>query len=361
MQGYIVLENGDYFTGTLCTELNNPVYGEAVFFTGMTGYQEVVTDPSFHGQMVVFTYPLIGQYGWNAGDNESKSLQPQALIINTLEEEGDHYASETSLCSIAEANDVPVLTDVDTRSLVKVLRDNGDMQAVITTEPPKECSLEDQAPLAELMLIPDVSVQKKIKMNNDGPHIVLWDFGTKESIGNALVELGCAVTIMPWNSTFEEIQAEKPDGVVLSNGPGNPKQMQHLLSDIKQVAESYPVMGICLGHQLLALAHGAETEKLRFGHRGANQPVIDKETNCVYITSQNHSYVVKEESLNGTGFSVKFHNINDGSVEGLVHNARAVFTAQFHPEAHPGPTDSNGLFQQFLTVVAEGKEAALHA
>ncbi|RSL31018.1 carbamoyl phosphate synthase small subunit [Salibacterium salarium] len=347
MKGYIKLESGEQFEGNIDGNIEQEVYGEIVFFTGMTGYQEVMTDPSFHGQIVVFTYPLIGNYGWNETDYESMKPQPAGLVISEAAPEAFHYEAKKTMKEAAADAGIPLVTDIDTRSLTKSIREKGDMGAVLTNDP-TDVNVTDYEPIGEKMLIDDVTVKEPVTSGEGEEHIVLIDFGYKQSMVRRLNEKGCKVTVVPYDMEEAEIEALEPDGLLFSNGPGNPKQLQYLLPRYRNLSQSYSTLGICLGHQLLALAYGGDTEKLRFGHRGANQPVQDAYSNKVFMTSQNHSYVVRENSLPAGEFVVQYKNINDDSIEGLAHMNHDIVTVQFHPEAHPGPADSEEIFDQFL-------------
>ncbi|MBB6283383.1 carbamoyl phosphate synthase small subunit [Geobacillus subterraneus] len=351
MKAYLHLASGKTFSGELAAPLEGKVSGEIVFFTGMTGYQEVLTDPSYKNQIIVFTYPLIGNYGINEEDFESKRPHVEAVIVYEASDEGFHYGAKYSLAKYLQHWNIPLLTHVDTRALVKEIRTEGTMMAELSLSSVPSVFREEAA-----LPVRAVSTKRMETYGHGGPHIVLLDFGYKKSILRSLVSRGCQVTVVPHDTTPEAIDALKPDGLVLSNGPGDPKQLSAQLPAIRRLIDRYPTLAICLGHQLVALAHGADTEKLRFGHRGANQPVWDAMKQKVMMTSQNHSYVVKEESLAAMPFDVRFVNVNDGSVEGLVHRHKPILSVQYHPEAHPGPHDTGYIFDEFLQTVAKGEK-----
>ena len=349
MEGYLHLSEGGTFKG--CFSGNAPekdLAGEIVFFTGMTGYQEVLTDPSYKDQIVVFTYPLIGNYGINKEDSESRKPQPAAVIVYEAEGQGFHYESEVSLASYLNKWNVPLLSHIDTRAVVKKIREKGSMPAVLSNQP----ELKNPIKIETGQKVSKVSAKMSSVYGSGKHHIVLMDFGYKKSILDSILAYDCKVTVVPYDTTYNEVCSLHPDGILLSNGPGDPKDLQAQLGELKKLIHHFPVLGICLGHQLAGLALGANTKKMLFGHRGANQPVIDKKTGKVFMSSQNHSFVVDEASLEDTGLTPRFVNCNDNTLEGLAHPTLALVTAQFHPEAHPGPSDSSFIFDEFIDLVA---------
>ncbi|WP_045507022.1 carbamoyl phosphate synthase small subunit [Bacillus amyloliquefaciens] len=352
MKGYLVLEDGTSFGGEL--EKEECCVGEAVFFTGMTGYQEVLTDPSYKGQIIVFTYPLIGNYGINEKNLESKIPQVKAVVVYEACEHFSHHEAVSSLREYLNKWNIPLLTEVDTRAVVKTIRSGGTMNAAVSTtvEVPAASGTENPAELAQA---------KDITSMGDGErHIALIDFGFKKSIASSLVKRGCKVTVIPYHQ-MNAVYDIQPDGIVLSNGPGDPKAIAPYMTRIKALLNAFPALGICLGHQLIALAFGGNTYKLPFGHRGANHPVIDRKTKRVFMTSQNHSYVVDESSIDENELSIRFHHVNDTSVEGLIHKRLPVLSVQFHPEAHPGPAESEWIFDEFLEKVIPARREIAHA
>ncbi|GAB2552632.1 carbamoyl phosphate synthase small subunit [Gracilibacillus alcaliphilus] len=346
LTGYLVLHTGDVLEGKW---IGSPkqTEGELVFNTAMTGYQEVMTDPSYAGQIVTMTYPLIGNYGWNEIDYESVKPSLKGFLVSTISQHPEHYESTHTLIDMLEEYQIPALSQIDTRALTRIIREHGEVYGKITSDPadkPVNTSVNRD-------IVATVSVQDKVSYRTnqpDAPHVVVIDFGYKHSITHSLVKLGCDVTVVPYNTSFIEVQSLDPDGVLLSNGPGDPKSLAHLSLSIKQISESFPTMGICLGHQLLALAHGATTKRLPYGHRGSNHPVKDLQTGKVMMTSQNHGYVVDYDSVNSNDWEVTHINVNDKSVEGIKHKTKPLMSVQFHPEAHPGPIDTHHLFVDFI-------------
>ncbi|MGI8313594.1 carbamoyl phosphate synthase small subunit [Halobacillus mangrovi] len=349
MQGYLSLQDGRSFQGEASQEWNVPVQGEIVFFTGMTGYQEVLTDPSYKGQIVVFTYPLIGNYGINEHDSESEEIQVSGVVMAHCAERAAHYQSTISLKQYLNKHHVPFLTGVDTRAVTKVIRQGGTRQACLTHQP----SNAFEVPMKDHVY---QSKGETIHTYGEGSmHIALIDFGWKKSILASLLEKELKVSVVPFTE-IKHLDELKPDGIVLSNGPGNPKDVEPELPKIKEVLNCYPAFGICMGHQVIALAYGANTKKLTFGHRGANHPVKDNVTGKVFLTSQNHNYVVDDHSLENTSLVSRFFNVNDGSNEGVAHKTKPIMSAQFHPEANPGPEDAEWLFGDFIEMIKMKKE-----
>jgi carbamoyl-phosphate synthase small subunit len=349
MKGYLVLEDGTVQEGVPFGVLKE-VSGEVVFSTGMTGYQESLTDPSYCGQILVSSYPMIGNYGVNPEDGQSARVQVWGYVVNELCDVPSHRLSDRTLDDFLRQNDIPGLRGIDTRALIRRLRLKGTMKGAITTGDP-EPALEhvrgmrspDEDNLVSAVSTPEVVSHESGK----GRRVVLMDCGVKESILRELRSRFDVVQV-PFDCTADSIRTLEPDGVFVTNGPGNPAHEDLLGTTVKtlrELREEVPMMGICLGNQLLALALGAKTYKLKFGHRGVNQPV--GHNGRVYITSQNHGFAVDRASAEDVGMEVTFVNLNDGTVEGMRHSDLPIFSVQFHPEARPGPLDTRFLFDEF--------------
>lgn len=347
-QGYLTLETGEVFEGVLIGA-NQDSLGEVVFNTSMTGYQEIITDPSYAGQIITFCYPIIGNYGVNAMDDESINPALSGVIIGDLCETPSHFQSINKFSEKLKSAGVPGIAGVDTRLLVKTIRSRGTVKGFLSKSKVEKEYLSTKE--TAQAWVEKVSTKKIQFFKNNGPHVVLMDFGYKKSILNALLEENCSVTIVPYNTPYEKIKALDPDGVLLSNGPGDPMELKQWFPGIKKITEHYPTLGICLGHQLIALAFGAKTEKLAYGHRGGNHPVKELMTGKVKITAQNHGYVVVDESIDCNIFNVTYRNVNDRSIEGLKHHHYPIQTVQFHPEAHPGPSDTAHVLTEFVSAI----------
>lgn len=398
MKAFLILEDGTVFEG-ISIGAQKEIISEIVFNTSMAGYLEVLTDPSYAGQAVCMTYPLIGNYGICREDCESKKPWPDGFIVRELSRMPSNFRSDCSIQDYLLENDVPGIAGIDTRALTRILREKGTMNGMITTN--ENCCMETVLPrlkayttgkvvekvtcdskyeisgardLSENGAISGSAVFNKEKylagekekrpsmirsLNGAGKRVALLDLGAKDNIARSLAMRGCDVTVYPALTPAEEILGDHPDGIMLSNGPGDPKECESIIREIRKLYESdIPIFAICLGHQLMALATGADTFKMKYGHRGGNHPVKDLSTGRVYISSQNHGYVVDMDRLDPSVAVPAFINVNDGTNEGLRYTGKNIFTVQFHPEACPGPQDSGYLFDRFIAMMNGGKENA---
>lgn len=356
---YLQLTDGTVFAGTpFGAPLKNDVVAEVVFTTAMTGYTETLTDPSYYGQMVVQTFPLIGNYGVHSADFESGRIHLSAYITKELCSAPSNFRSQMDLDTWLKKEGIPGICNIDTRALTKKIRQQGVMNGRLTTKLPGQ---EDSYELSSWSIknaVRSVTCEEayEVPAGIEKYHVVLWDFGAKRNIIRKLHALDCRVTVVPATASYLDIVNLHPDGVMLSNGPGNPKENKQIIRELKKLCGyKIPVFGICLGHQLLALANGADTEKLKYGHRGANQPVSEHSTGKIYVTSQNHGYAVRTDSLPDFA-EVTFSNLNDGTCEGLSYHTFPGFSVQFHPEACGGPHDTEYLFQKFIRLM-EGRKS----
>ncbi len=352
----LVLEDGEEYPG-FGFGAEKEMAVEVVFNTSMAGYQEILSDPSYTGQAVVMTYPLIGNYGMCADDYETERPTISALIVREVCGEPSNFRSEKTLEQVMLAYGIAGLSGVDTRRLARHIRDRGSCKALLTSaDTPREAALSR---LGQIVLPADqvsrVSTPEMYWARIPSPRfrVAAVDCGMKKNIVRSLNALGCEVAVLPCTATAEQVRQLCPDGVFLSNGPGNPVDVPQVAELARQLRGEYPMFGICLGHQILALSYGAKTYKLKFGHRGGNHPVKNLKTGGVEITSQNHSYAVDEQSLAGTGLTVTHVNLLDGTVEGLENRRDRVFSVQYHPESAPGPQDSGYLFHEFIAMMEE--------
>lgn len=356
MKAFLILEDGTVFTGISIGSTRDMI-SEIVFNTSMTGYLEVLTDPSYAGQAVVMTYPLIGNYGVTP-DMESKKAWPDGYIVREISRVASNFRCEGELNDFLVAQDIPGIAGIDTRALTKLLREKGTMNGMITTN--ERFSLTEVLPKLKAYTVGDVvkrvTCEDTYILEGKGPRVALMDFGAKDNIARSLNQRGLNVTVYPADTTAEEIIRSGPDGIMLSNGPGDPESCTSIIEEIRKLSDTnIPIFAICLGHQLMALAHGAKTYKLKYGHRGGNHPVKDLWSGRVYISSQNHGYAVDYSTMDKAVAEEAFINVNDGTNEGLSYIGKNIFTVQFHPEACPGPQDSGYLFDRFLDMMKGAK------
>ena len=354
---YLVLEDGTYYEGYKLGS-NDLSVGEIVFNTAMTGYQETISDPSYTGQIITFTYPLIGNYGINRDDFEALTPTLNGVVVKEASTHPSNFRNQKTLHDVLVQYKIPGISGVDTRSITRKIRQHGVLKAGFTDNRDDIDSLINTLKSTELPRdeVETVSTKTPYVSTGSDLSVVLLDFGKKQNIVRELNMRGCNVTVVPYNTTAEEILAMSPDGVMLSNGPGDPDVVEVAIEMIKGILGKIPFFGICLGHQLFALSQGGTSFKMKFGHRGANHPVKDLRRGKVDITSQNHGYAIDKNSLVNTDLEVTHIALNDGTVEGLRHKTLPAFSVQYHPEARPGPSDSNYLFDEFMTMMKEFKE-----
>jgi len=371
LEGLLALEDGTVFSGRSFGARGERA-GEVVFNTSMTGYQEVLTDPSYRGQMVAMTAPQIGNTGINEEDMESAGPHVQAFLVREVAPLASNWRSRQELGQFLREHAIVALADLDTRALTRHVRAHGAMRAVISTEDLSPASLVAKAraapDISEHNYVADVSCKAPYEWEAGHPrgwsqlaplevrrHILVYDCGVKRSILAHFADLGCRVTVVPWNTPAEDALAYEPDGIFLSNGPGDPRQLPELADIVRALLGRRPILGICLGHQMLGLAYGARIIKLRFGHHGGNQPVLDQKLRRVEITAQNHNYAVDGATLDPEEVEITHINLNDHTIEGMRHRRYPIMSVQYHPEAGPGPHDATGLFVRFLQMVDENK------
>ncbi len=348
MRAKLILENGMIFYGKAFGYLDETV-GELVFNTSMTGYQELLTDPSYYGQIVVMTYPLIGNYGINLEDVQSNGIKVKGFVIKEPAKLPNNFRCEIPLSAYLRENKIMGIKGLDTRQLTKVIRDHGAMKAIITTEELSQNDIKERFDAFHNRdAVKNVTCEEAYEIAGDGKKLAIMDFGIKDNIIKSFEKRGCRIKVFPANTSAEEILEYNPDGVFLSNGPGDPEDLPGVVENIKKLIGKKPIIGICLGHQLLALSLGGKTKKLKFGHRGGNHPVKDLVAKKIYITSQNHGYVVDEVP---EGVEITHVNLNDNTVEGMKNEALKIASVQFHPEACPGPEETAYIFDDFLNLI----------
>ncbi|MEK6268780.1 MAG: carbamoyl phosphate synthase small subunit [Planococcus sp. (in: firmicutes)] len=364
MKRYLILEDGTVFEGTAFGGDDASV-GEIVFNTSMTGYQEILSDPSYCGQIVTMTYPLIGNYGINSDDFESIEPAVKGMVVREIAEFPSNFRNKSTVDELFKTKHIPGITGIDTRKLTRLIRAKGAIKGVLTAAG-EEVQVDQVIKTLQETVLPNdqvaqVSTGRPYPSPGRGKRVVLIDYGMKHGILRELNNRDCDVIVVPYNTSSTEILAWGPDGVMLSNGPGDPKDVEECVEVVRELLGQVPIFGICLGHQLFARACGADTFKLKFGHRGGNHPVRDLETGKIEITSQNHGYAVDEDTLQGTRLKVTHSALNDGTNEGLAHLDYPAFTVQYHPESSPGPEDSNYLFDRFIDVMNATRKEQQHA
>jgi len=356
--GKLILANGEVFEGVLVDDSLKAV-GEVVFNTGMTGYQEILTDPSYADQIITLTYPLVGNYGVNDDSKQSRFPSAKGMVIGELCDYPSNWQNKGSFRSFLKENNIPCLYNVDTRAVTRAIRNEGVMKGIIvstdTSEAEIQALLREELPTDQIKRVTTKEIVKRGPIQTEY-QVAVFDYGVKESILRAMESAGMRLTVYPADTKAEMILKTNPDGIFLSNGPGDPQSASYAVDEIKKLIGKKPIFGICMGHQLLALAFGGATYKLRFGHRGSNHPVKDLRTNRVYITSQNHGYAVEDSSLEGKDLIITHRSVNDNTVEGMKHSTLPVMSVQYHPEASPGPTDNLYLFDEFKTMMKDFKK-----
>ena len=351
----LILEDGQEYFGYGFGAENDRVC-EIVFNTSMAGYQEILSDPSYTYQAVVMTYPLIGNYGMAHDDYESDNPSIGALIVREYNDEPSNFRSETTLGDVMKKYGIPGISGIDTRKLARTIRDKGSMKVLITrSDISKEEGLAQlgsrDIPHDAVSLVSTKNIREESPLDA-GYHVAAIDCGMKENIVRSLVKRGCRVTVVPYDTSPDDIRMLKPDGIFISNGPGDPEDVPETIATVKSLIGSYPIFGICLGHQILSLAYGAKTYKLKFGHRGGNHPVKNLKTQKIEITSQNHSYAVRKDSIKDTPLEITHINLLDDTIEGVSCIKDRAFSVQYHPESAPGPQDSAYLFDEFIKLMS---------
>lgn len=357
MERLLILEDGTVFKGK-AFGANNNVFGEIVFTTSMTGYQETITDQSFNGQIITFTYPMVGNYGVNRDDYESIAPTCKGVVVKEHARVASNWRSQMTLDEFLKRKGIPGISGIDTRALTRKIRQVGTMKASIVDDGDSFEHAFDQLKATVLATnqVQQVSTSKPYPSPGTGKNVAVIDFGLKHSILRELSKRNCNLTVLPYNTDAKTILSLAPDGVMLTNGPGDPKDVPEAIEMIREIQGKIPIFGICLGHQLFALANGADTYKMKFGHRGLNHPVREIATGRIDFTSQNHGYAVDEKTVDPDQLLITHVEVNDGTVEGIRHRHYPAFSVQFHPDAAPGPHDALHLFDEFMEMMDAGEE-----